>query len=117
MSRLEINFREDKKIIDVWLTKTEQHDESVSAQLKQLYAKYKNTEYTVAVFESGSKDLYQQTLDLCLYNRNRMAAAQVYRERMAQSPCIEADMDAVISENAPAWAELAKGPDPQSLSS
>lgn len=117
MSLLEINIHEDKKVVDVWLTKAEKHDENVSAQLKQLYAKYKNTEYTVAVFESGSKDLYQQTLDLCLYNRNRMAAAQVYRERMAQSPCIETNMDSVISENAPAWAELAKGHDPQSLSS
>lgn len=113
---MEINIREDKKIVDVWLTNDEQNDEGIAAQLKQLYARYKNTEYTVVVFKSGSKDLYQRTLDLCLYNRNRMAAAKIYRERMGQSPCIEADMDAVISENAPAWAELAKGPpDPKSI--
>ena len=115
---MEINIHEDKKVVDVWLTKAEKHDENVSAQLKQLYAKYKNTEYTVVVFKSGSKDLYQGTLNLCRYNRNRMAAAQIYRERMAPKPCVEADMDAVVSENAEAWIELAKGPpDPYSLSS
>ena len=36
---MEINIHEDKKVVDVWLTKAEKHDENVSAQLKQLYAK------------------------------------------------------------------------------
>lgn len=81
---MEINIREDKKIVDVWLTNADQHDESVIARLEQLYAKYKNTAYTVAVFKSGSKDLYQGTMDLYRYNRIRMAVAQKYREKMAQ---------------------------------
>lgn len=68
---MEINIRESSKIVEVWLTSAEQEDTSISARLKLLYAKYRNTNYSVVVFKSGKKDLYQGTLDLIMYNRKR----------------------------------------------
>lgn len=79
---MEITVNKDKKIVEVWLTNAEQEDASISARLKQLYAKYQNTDYTVAVFKSGKRDVYQSVLDLCKYNQMRAAVAQKYRERM-----------------------------------
>ena len=73
---MEINVREDKKIVEVWLTNADQEDPNVAARLDLLYAKYRNTDYTVAVFKSGKHDLYQSTLDLCKYNRMKETAAR-----------------------------------------
>jgi len=66
---LEIKTHEDKKIVEVWLTNAEQEDAGVKARLNLLYAKYKNDGYTVAVFKSGNKDLFQCTADLLRFNQ------------------------------------------------
>lgn len=73
---LEINVREDKKIVEVWLTNADQEDPNVAARLDLLYAKYRNTDYMVSVFKSGKRDLYLSTLDLCLENRMKATAAR-----------------------------------------
>ena len=57
------------------LTHAEQADEAVKKQLKELYAQYKGTKYTVAVFLSGKRDLYEDTRDLLLFNRRRCCRA------------------------------------------
>lgn len=54
---MEINTREDKKIVEVWLTNAEQEDAGVKARLNLLFAKYKENGYTVVVFKSGKKGL------------------------------------------------------------
>ena len=41
--------------------------------------------YTVAVFQSGTEDLYEQTHQLLLYNRNRAAELETKR----QAPVME----------------------------
>ena len=73
---MEIKTHEDKKIVEVWLTNAEQEDAGVKARLNLLYAKYKNDGYTVAVFKSGKKDLFQCTAHLLRHNRMEEAAAQ-----------------------------------------
>ena len=85
MSRLEIKTHEDKKIVEVWLTNAEQEDADVKARLNLLYAKYKNDGYTVAVFKSGRKDLFQCTAHLLRHNRMKEAAAQKNREQAVES--------------------------------
>ena len=40
--------------------------------------------YLVAVFESGNCDLYAQTRDLLLYNRQRLAEQEIRREKAQQ---------------------------------
>ena len=49
-----------------------------------MYQKYKEQKYLVAVFLSGEEDLYQQTRDLLLYNRQRHAEKEVQAEKQAE---------------------------------
>ena len=70
---MNVQIHEPAKIVEIMLTHTEQADEEVRKQLKKLYAQYKGTKYTVAVFLSGKRDLYEDTRDLLLFNRRRAA--------------------------------------------
>lgn len=78
---MEINVLDDKKIVEIWLTRAEQEDPALNASLKDIYAEYKQKKYTVAVFKSGDRDLYQSTLDLLSYNKKRVAEIAVQREK------------------------------------
>lgn len=80
---MEINVCEDRKIVEVWLTRAEQGDEAVQKRLKPLYAEYKDKKFTVAVFLSGSSDLYPDTRDLLLFNRRRAAERAVQQRKAA----------------------------------
>lgn len=82
---MEINTHEDKKIVEIWLTNAEQEDASVKARLNLLFAKYKNDGYTVVVFKSGKKDLFQCTADLLRNNHMGEAVAQKHCERAVQN--------------------------------
>jgi hypothetical protein len=78
---LEINVLDDKKIVEIWLTRVEQENPALNASLKDIYAEYKQKKYTVAVFMSGNRNLYQSTLDLLSYNKKRVAEIAVQREK------------------------------------
>lgn len=78
---MEMNVRNDKKLVEIWLTNAEKKDLALRESLKSVYAKYKKKNYLVAVFESGEKDLYQGTLDLLAYNKRRCAEIEVQREK------------------------------------
>lgn len=47
---MNVKIHEPTQIVEVMLTHAEQADEEVKKQLKELYAQYKGTKYTVAVF-------------------------------------------------------------------
>ena len=79
--RLEI--REQSKIVELWLTREERDDSAFRESLKPIYQQYKDQKYLVAVFLSGEEDLYQQTRDLLLYNRRRLAEKEVQAEKQA----------------------------------
>ncbi|MGM9537670.1 MAG: hypothetical protein ACI3VN_05000 [Candidatus Onthomonas sp.] len=81
---MELNVRDDRKIVEVWLTNEEQRDENLQARLKPLCQAYKEKKYTVAVFLSGSEDLTQRTSDLLCYNRKRLARLEAERVRRKQ---------------------------------
>lgn len=51
---MELNIREDKKLVNIWLTKLEKADSVLQNRLNELYTEYKAKKYVVAVFESGS---------------------------------------------------------------
>lgn len=80
---MELNVHNNTKIVEVWMTNDEKNDPAVQAKLKELYAKYKGKKYTVAVFQSGGRDLYQSTRDLLAYNRRKCAELAAQR---AQTP-------------------------------
>jgi hypothetical protein len=64
---LEMNVRDDQKLVEIWLTNAEKIDPVLREGLKEIYAKYKTKKYMVAVFESGKGDLYENTRDLLLF--------------------------------------------------
>ena len=81
---MHIEIKEQSKIVALWLTKEERDDPAFRESLKPLYQKYKDQKYLVAVYLSGEEDLYQQTRDLLLYNRRRLAEKEVQAEKRAR---------------------------------
>ena len=77
---LRMDIRDDSKTVELWLTRLERDDSFLRESLKPLYRQYKAQNYMVAVFYSGEEDLYQQTRDLLLYNRRRVAEKQVQEQ-------------------------------------
>lgn len=76
---MEVNRDEEKKIVEVWLTRKESQDEALHNRLKRLYAEWKKQKYLVAVYHSGAEDLYRSTLDLLSYNKKRCAELAVLK--------------------------------------
>lgn len=78
---MEINVRDDRRIVEIWLTNEEQQDRAFRESLKPLYQQYKGKKYTVAVFLSGSRELTEETGALLCHNKRRSAELKVKRER------------------------------------
>ena len=74
-------MRDDRHLVEVWLSNAEKTDTSLRDGLKRLYAEYKKKKYLIAVFESGEGDLYQSTLELLSYNKKRCAEIEVNSEK------------------------------------
>lgn len=81
---MEINVKDDIKIVEVWLTQEEKRNAALREQLKPLYQEYKEKKYLVAVFESGSQNLWEETGALLCYNRKRIAQMEVEREKQRE---------------------------------
>lgn len=69
--RIEVSHQD--KLATVWLARGERENPAVKQQLEQLYADCKAKKYMVAVYQSGPRDLLEQTSGLLCYNRRRMA--------------------------------------------
>ena len=78
---MEINVRDDRKIVEVWPTNREKQDESLREQLKDLYQQYREKKYIVAVYMSGDLNLTEETSALLSHNRKRLAEQEVRRKR------------------------------------
>lgn len=78
---MEIHVRDEAKLVEVWLTNAERRNESVREKLKPLYRAYRQKNYLVAVFQSGSQNLADATSDLLCYDRNRIARTEAEQER------------------------------------
>ena len=72
-----MEVREQSRMVELWLTQEEKNDPVFREGLKPIYQKYREQNYLVAVFLPGKGDLYQQTRDLLLYNRRKLAEEQV----------------------------------------
>ena len=71
---MEINVREEQKIVDIWLARGEDNE-----RLRDVYDTYRG--YTVVVFRSGDRDLTEETSALLRYNRRRTAEREVEQNR------------------------------------
>lgn len=70
---MKIETSHQARLTTVWLTRAEQEDSAIKAQLDMLYADCKSKKYTVAVFHSGGKGLCDQTSGLLCHNRRKTA--------------------------------------------
>lgn len=84
---MQIIVHDDKKIVEVWLTNSEQDDTIIKEKLKPLYHSYKQKKYTVAVYQSGSRSLYNDMRYLAEQHRKRMAENDLSREKR-ENVCI-----------------------------
>ncbi len=78
---MELNVRNESKIVEIWLTKAEKQDVQLQKELKLVYESFHEVGYTVATFLSGDQDLADTTSDLVCYNRKRIAQLEVEREK------------------------------------
>lgn len=78
---MELNVRNDSRIVEIWLTRDEKRDERVQRELKLVYQSFKGIGYTVATFLSGDQDLTDTTSGLICYNRKRIAQLEVEQEK------------------------------------
>ena len=78
---MEINVRDDRKLVEIWLTSKEWQDQTCAAGLTPLFQQYRAKKYTVAVFLSGGRDLAEETGALLRQNKRRTAELEVQRER------------------------------------
>lgn len=72
-----MEVREQSRTVELWLTQEEKNDPVFREGLKPIYEKYGAQKYLVAVFLPGEEDLYQQTRDLLVYNRRKLAEIEV----------------------------------------
>lgn len=80
---MEVNVRKDKKVVDIWLTNSEKRDMELRERLKPLYQEYKEKDYLVAVFVSGTQDLTETTSGLLCDHRRLGAQREVELERQS----------------------------------
>lgn len=78
---MEVNVRDDKKMVEVWLTNQEKQSQALGKQLRNFCQQYREKKYFVAVFMSGGQDLTEETSALLCYNRKRLAEQEVRRKR------------------------------------
>ena len=86
---MEMNVKDDRKLVEIWLTNAEKIDPVLREGLQEIYAKYKVKKYMMAVFESGTGDLYENTLALLRFNRRRSAEKAVQLEKKQQTVDME----------------------------
>ena len=61
---MELNVRNDSKIVEIWLTKAEKQDAKLHRDLKVLYQGFKESGYLAATFLSSEQDFTDTTSDL-----------------------------------------------------
>lgn len=86
---MEIVRDDEKKMIQVWLSRKESGDEALQSRLKPMYAQWKQQKYMVAVFHSGQEDLKENTLALLAYNKRRSAELAVQQEKKRRTANME----------------------------
>ncbi|HIY22200.1 MAG TPA: hypothetical protein H9841_09925 [Candidatus Flavonifractor merdigallinarum] len=79
---MELEVHNVQKQVHIWLTNAEKQNPAVETELKRLYQVYREKQYLVAVFLSGSQELRQGMRDLLAYNKKRCAQLAVQRQRV-----------------------------------
>ena len=76
---MQIDIHREQKTVCIWLSRKEssEYKNEKSPILTPLFEGYRKRAYHIAVFMSGSGDLYDSMLGLLLYNRRKMAEKEL----------------------------------------
>lgn len=69
---VEIHVYEDEKLVEFWMTKAEQMDETLQQHLHEESAKWIQNNYKIVIFRSGRADLKAATKPLISCNFNEI---------------------------------------------
>lgn len=67
---MKVEVNDQFRFAFVWLTNEEKNDQQIRESLQPLMTEYKSKKYKLVVFESGSRDLLEQTKGLLSHNKN-----------------------------------------------
>lgn len=67
---MKVEVNDQFRFASVWLTNEEKDNKQIRESLQSLMAKYKSKKYKFVIYESGSRDLLEQTKDLLSHNKN-----------------------------------------------
>lgn len=70
---MKVEVNDQFRFAFVWLTNEEKNDQQIRESLQPLMTEYKSKKYKLVVFESGSRDLLEQTKGLLSHNKNLRA--------------------------------------------
>ena len=87
---MELNVRNDSKIVEIWLTREEKQDAQLQKKLKLVYQSFNETGYTVATFLSGEQALEEITRSAITANGSPSWRWSRKRNKALQWPCNKA---------------------------
>lgn len=76
-----MNIHHNEKTVDIWLTRSEARDENFRRSLEPYYQQFGEMKYFVAVFESGERDLFSDTVLLLRHNLELQIKAELAAEQ------------------------------------
>lgn len=82
---VDITISPNTRTVEFWLTHAEKQDAALREQLNGLCRECKAKGLQPVLFLSGENSLAELTGELLRYNRDRMAALEVRRERMQKA--------------------------------
>lgn len=65
-----IELKDNEQVILVYLSNYDREDMELRKKLSTIYDAYRESKYRIVEFYSGKEDLYKQSLNLLLRNRN-----------------------------------------------
>lgn len=69
---MQTKIYDDDKLVCIWLSNGEKNGSAIQCTLNELYSAFKAKKYTVCVFESGSRDVYEDLKQLAIQHRHDM---------------------------------------------
>ena len=78
---MQVDIRDDARQVCIWLTKAESADPETDEQIRPLIQNYHDQKYLVAVYRSGTEELFENTLALLKHNRKLVAEREVRADR------------------------------------
>lgn len=110
MIKMLCNVLEDKKIIILYLSRSERDDKELRESLLPKYKEWHDAGYKVAVMLSGDEDLVENTIRLLRYNKWLSARNQVRKEvkKAREMGILEDYYKSIYDENSPYQEMIAK---------